>query len=81
MRFLIEMSKAWSNRFETGLDPFIEKFNSSINFDKKLIIEDIDCSIAHAKMLGKTKVLTTTETINIVNGLESRPRMTSQYVE
>ena len=37
------MSKAWSNRFEKSLDPFIEKFNSSINFDKNLIMEDLEC--------------------------------------
>ncbi len=64
------MSKVWSNRFETGLDPFIERFNSSINFDKKLIVEDIDCSIAHATMLGSTNVLTKKESDQIVDGLK-----------
>ena len=48
------MSKVWSNRFDGSLNPFIEEFNASISFDKTLIFEDIDCSIAHAKMLGKT---------------------------
>ena len=65
------MAKVWSNRFDSTLNPFIGKFNASIEFDRKLILEDLDCSIAHAKMLGKTKVLTTTETIQIINGLES----------
>jgi len=51
------MAKVWSKRFDNALDPFIEKFNASIGFDKKLILEDLDCSIAHAKMLGKTNVL------------------------
>ena len=46
------MSKAWSARFENSLNPFIQEFNASIQFDKNLIIEDIDCSIAHARMLG-----------------------------
>jgi len=49
------MAKVWSKRFDNTLNPFIEKFNASIGFDKKLILEDLDCSIAHAKMLGKTK--------------------------
>ena len=44
------MAKVWSKRFDNALDPFIEKFNASIGFDRKLILEDLDCSIAHAKM-------------------------------
>jgi len=56
------MAKVWSKRFDNPLDPFIEKFNASIGFDRKLILEDLDCSIAHAKMLGKTKVLSSSET-------------------
>ncbi len=65
------MSKVWSNRFDSSLNPFIEKFNASIGFDKTLIFEDIDCSIAHAKMLGKTKVLSNKESLKIIEGLES----------
>ena len=38
---------------------------------RKLILEDIDCSIAHAKMLGKTKVLSSSESLQIINGLET----------
>ena len=59
------MAKVWSKRFDTELDPFIEKFNASIGFDRKLILEDLDCSIAHAKMLGKTKVLSSSEAYKI----------------
>ncbi len=65
------MSKVWSNRFDVSLNPFIEEFNASIRFDKTLIFEDIDCSIAHAKMLSKTKVLSTSESIKIIEGLKS----------
>ncbi len=65
------MSKVWSNRFDSSLNPFIEEFNASISFDKTLIFEDIECSIAHAKMLSKTKVLSTDESLKIIEGLES----------
>ena len=64
------MAKVWSKRFDNALDTFIAKFNSSIFFDRKLILEDLDCSIAHAKMLGKTKVLSSSETLQIINGLK-----------
>jgi len=65
------MAKVWSKRFDNTLNPFIEKFNSSIGFDRKLILEDLDCSIAHAKMLGKTKVLSSSEALEITNALET----------
>ncbi len=65
------MKKVWSNRFDNSLNPFIERFNSSISFDKTLILEDIECSIAHAKMLRKTKVLSSKETLEIISGLET----------
>ncbi len=65
------MAKVWSKRFDNTLNPFIEKFNASIGFDRKLILEDLDCSIAHAKMLGKTQVLSSSETLQILNGLET----------
>ena len=65
------MGKVWSNRFDSSLNPFIEKFNASISFDKKLILEDLACSIAHAKMLGKTQVLSVEETNKIVSGLKT----------
>tara|TARA_B100000900_G_scaffold414119_1_gene439896 strand:- start:45 stop:1424 length:1380 start_codon:yes stop_codon:yes gene_type:complete len=65
------MSKVWSKRFDGSLNPYIEEFNASISFDKTLFFEDIDCSIAHAKMLGKTKVLSTKESLSIIEGLKT----------
>ena len=63
------MSKVWSNRFDDSLDPFIQKFNSSIEFDKELIIEDLEGSIAHARMLGKMNVITLLESKKIIEAL------------
>ncbi len=64
------MSKTWSDRFDNSLDPFIQKFNASIDFDSILVNEDIDCSIAHAKMLGRTNVITIQESKKIIEGLK-----------
>jgi len=72
------MAKVWSKRFDNTLNPFIERFNASISFDRKLILEDLDCSIAHAKMLGQTKVLSSSETLQIINGLE---KIKIEYLE
>ena len=64
------MSKVWSNRFEESLDPFIERFNSSIDFDKNLILEDLNASIAHARMLGSKNIISDEDSEKIINGLK-----------
>ena len=64
------MAKAWSDRFEKGLNPAIQRFNASIGFDINLLQEDLDGSIAHALMLGKCGVISLEEASQIVGGLE-----------
>ncbi len=64
------MVKTWSDRFDEGLNPFIEVFNASIGFDFFLLEKDLDASIAHAKMLANTGVITFEEAQKLENGLE-----------
>ena len=61
---------AWSDRFEQGLHPFIEAFNASIGFDLMLLQEDLDGSIAHARMLASCGVIAEEEAVQLVDGLE-----------
>ena len=61
----------WSDRFEQGLHPFIEAFNASIGFDLTLLQEDLDGSIAHARMLGQCGVISDEEAELLVQGLET----------
>ena len=63
-------SSTWSQRFEQGLHPAIERFNASIGFDIALLQEDLDGSIAHARMLASTGVLSAEEAEQLVGGLE-----------
>ena len=65
------MAKTWSERFEEGLNPFIERFNASISFDQILLEEDLEGSIAHVHMLGKTGIITSEEAAQIESGLEA----------
>ena len=65
------MAQTWSERFEEGLNPFIERFNASISFDFLLLEEDLDGSIAHVQMLGKTGIITSEEAAQIESGLEA----------
>ncbi|MDJ0509000.1 MAG: argininosuccinate lyase [Crocosphaera sp.] len=62
--------KTWSDRFEGSLHPAIVEFNASITFDIELIEYDLTASIAHAKMLAKTGIISNTEAEQLVNGLE-----------
>ena len=61
----------WSDRFEQGLHPAIERFNASIGFDITLLQEDLDGSVAHARMLGSCGVITPQEADQLIEGLEA----------
>ncbi|MFL0781567.1 MAG: argininosuccinate lyase [Prochlorococcus sp.] len=63
-------AEAWSDRFEQGLHPAIERFNASIGFDITLLQEDLDGSIAHARMLGGCGVISVEEALQLEQGLE-----------
>ena len=62
--------KTWSQRFESALHPAIARFNASIGFDIELIEYDLTGSVAHAKMLAKTGIISAAEGEQLVNGLE-----------
>jgi len=48
----------------------LDKFNSSIMFDKRLYKEDIKGSIAHCNMLHKQSIITKDELEQITKGLK-----------
>lgn len=62
--------KTWSDRFESALHPAIALFNASIGFDIELIEYDLTGSIAHARMLAHTGIISDTEAEQLVAGLE-----------
>lgn len=63
------MEKMWSGRFTQDASTLLEKFNASIMFDQKLYREDIEGSIAHAKMLAHQGILTDEECSLIESGM------------
>jgi len=63
------MEKLWGGRFKKNINKEMEKFISSLSFDKKLVKYDLLGSIAHAQMLEKCKIITKEEKDKIVNGL------------
>ncbi len=61
--------KMWSGRFSSDTDEFAAGFHSSISFDCRLYREDILGSIAHARMLGKTSIISRPDSEAIIEGL------------
>ena len=65
------MAQLWGGRFTKETDQLVYKFNASIKFDKRLLAQDIQGSIAHVIMLCRQGILTDEEMNSILNGLQS----------
>ena len=65
----INSQKLSSARFAQATDAFVEIFTASVDFDKRMANQDIQGSLAHAKMLCKVGVLTVEERDLIISGL------------
>ncbi len=59
----------WGGRFSTGPDAIMEEINASIGFDHRLYRQDIAGSIAHARMLAQSGILTESDRDAIIKGL------------
>jgi len=62
--------KMWGGRFTTETDALAAGFHSSISFDCRLARADILGSIAHARMLGKTGIISAEDSEKIISGLQ-----------
>ena len=65
----INSQKLSSARFAQATDAFVEIFTASVDFDKRMANQDIQGSLAHAKMLCEVGVLTVEERDLIIRGL------------
>ena len=61
--------KLWAGRFSKEADSRVNDFNSSIAFDCRMVKEDIEGSVAHARMLGECGIIEPAEAERIVEGL------------
>jgi argininosuccinate lyase len=66
-----DQNKLWGGRFTEATDAFVQRFTASVDFDRRLFQQDIDGSVAHAKMLAKVGILTADDVLLILDGLES----------
>ncbi len=65
----VNSEKLSSARFAHATDAFVEVFTASVDFDKRMAQQDIEGSIAHAKMLTHCGILTEAERDAIIQGL------------
>ena len=63
--------RMWGGRFAEDTDTLVEAFNASIDVDRKMALQDIQGSIAHATMLAEQQILTPDEAAQIIDGLAS----------
>ena len=61
--------KAWGGRFEQATDRLVDAFTSSIAADARLLPDDVAASIAHARMLGRQRIIPKKDADAIVRGL------------
>ena len=66
----VNSDKLSSARFAQATDTFVEVFTASVDFDQRMAQQDIEGSIAHAKMLCACGILNESERDAIVEGLE-----------
>ncbi len=59
----------WSGRFGEPMSERMQRFNASIDFDRRLAFVDIAASLAHARMLAAVEVLSDDDLGAIENGL------------
>jgi len=63
-------TKLWGGRFTEATDEFVEQFNASVGFDKRLFKHDIQGSRAHAEMLTHIGILNSHDCGEILKALD-----------
>jgi argininosuccinate lyase len=64
-----EEQKAWAGRFLEDTSPLVDAYTSSIAVDRRIALEDVRGSIAHARMLAHQGIILAAEGEEILAGL------------
>jgi argininosuccinate lyase len=63
-------ARGWSGRFSEPVAELVKLYTASVDFDRKLADADIAASLAHARMLVATGVLTASDAADIERGMQ-----------
>ncbi|MBX3578656.1 MAG: argininosuccinate lyase [Rhizobiaceae bacterium] len=64
-------NQMWGGRFASGPAAIMEAINASIGFDRKLFAQDIEGSLAHARMLADSGIISAADQEKIAHGLNT----------
>lgn len=64
-------SDIWGGRFSAGPSEVMQAINASVDIDQRLFEQDIDGSLAHARMLSACGVISSADAEAICDGLEA----------
>ncbi|MEX1255223.1 MAG: argininosuccinate lyase [Dehalococcoidia bacterium] len=62
--------KTWGGRFRDSTHPLVDAYTLSLPIDRRLWREEIAASIAHARMLGRQRIIARADASAIVRGLQ-----------
>ncbi len=66
---LDKKNEAWSARFSEPLPELVQRYTSSVSFDKRLAFVDMEASIAHAIMLAECAIISMDDCKAIQSGM------------
>ncbi|MBW1913277.1 MAG: argininosuccinate lyase, partial [Deltaproteobacteria bacterium] len=61
--------KVWGGRFRENTNDLVDRFNSSLRFDRRLYAQDIEGSMAHCRMLAKQGIISDEDASSIISAL------------
>lgn len=64
------MSKLWGGRFRGKTNQAVERFTRSFDVDQRLARHDLLGSLAHARMLGRRRIIPASDSSKLVRGLQ-----------
>ncbi len=62
-------AKAWSGRFSEPVSDLVKRYTASVNFDQRMAMQDIRGSLAHARMLGRQRIIGASDVAAIESGM------------
>ena len=62
-------AQAWSARFSEPVSDLVKRYTASVDFDKRMAMQDIEGSLAHAKMLAHVGVISGQDLADIERGM------------
>ena len=64
-------NSAWSGRFAEPVAERVKRYTASVDFDRRLAQVDIRGSLAHARMLATTGIITRGDLAAILRGMKA----------